>query len=545
MAYRPYPPPTPLLFGYDPVRDLPPDHLARLVEQVVEQTVQPPRRDPQCGQPPYDPRLCVKVLVYGYATGIRSSRQLERHCRESLPYLYLTRGDTPSYHTLCTARTEEGAYLEAVWEGLFAVAAAVGLPRLGRVVVDSTKIRADASPEAVVKPEEYAALQAELQRILTEAAAADAREAAAGEPGTTTLGQVVPHEQMRDILRRVRKQREPARAQDPEHADDPDGPSDPAGPGAGGAAAPPRVLPLEDAPAPSDPPPAAAAPVKPMSPKMLLRIRAGLQALQAAAAANRKHLCLTDPDARMMSEGRARQVRECHAWEVAIDNGLLVAGQTTQSNVDAPRLTPLLAAAQQHEPEGIHSVDADSGFYSGDAVAALILAGIDVCIPDPHTAADLHRGRPIGTTRARARGQIEFEYDPQHDVYRCPEGNTLAVKGRRQIKGQRLTLYRATAPCGACPQAAACLTHPAAQHRTLAVGQHAAVLAAARVRFAEPEHQERYHHRGEAVETVFGFVRAALGYTRWMLRTQAKVAMEGQWIKTAYQFRKVHLAWAG
>src|SRR5688572_24071218 len=216
MSYRRYGPPTPLLIGYDPVRDLPPDHLARLVEQVVEQTVAPPRRDPGPGQPPYDPRLCVKVLIYSYCTGVRSSRVMERHCKESLPYLYLTRGDAPSYHTLCSARTEQGPLLEAVWEGLFAVAAAVGLERLGRLVVDSTKLRADASPEAVLVRDEFAAVRAELQRILAEATVVDAQEDTVGSTGRTELGKTVAPDQMRDILRRVRKQRTAASADAPE-----------------------------------------------------------------------------------------------------------------------------------------------------------------------------------------------------------------------------------------------------------------------------------------------------------------------------------------
>ena len=49
MGYRRHGPPQPLLFGYDPVRDLPPTHLARLVEQIVEATVRPPQRDKQAG----------------------------------------------------------------------------------------------------------------------------------------------------------------------------------------------------------------------------------------------------------------------------------------------------------------------------------------------------------------------------------------------------------------------------------------------------------------------------------------------------------------
>src|SRR6476661_1084374 len=111
---------------------------------VVEEAHLPRTVSGGKGQPAFDPRLCANVLVYGYATGQRSSRQLERLCDESLPYLFLTRGDTPSYRTLCEARLQQAERLEAVWVGLFQVAAAAGLPRVGQIVVDSTKLRADA-----------------------------------------------------------------------------------------------------------------------------------------------------------------------------------------------------------------------------------------------------------------------------------------------------------------------------------------------------------------------------------------------------------------
>jgi transposase len=149
MGYRPFPPPSLLLVGYDPVRDLPTDHLARFVEQVVEETIVPPPRSPRPGQPPFDPRLSLKVLPDGSATGIRSSRQLERLCHERLPFLFLPRGDAPSSRTLCSVRVEHTDLLERVWVGLFAVADAAGMKRLGHVVIDSTKLRADASPERV------------------------------------------------------------------------------------------------------------------------------------------------------------------------------------------------------------------------------------------------------------------------------------------------------------------------------------------------------------------------------------------------------------
>jgi transposase len=531
---------------YDPVRDLPPDHLARLVEQVVEATVVPPQRTRRRGQPPYDPRLCVKVLVYGYATGVRSSRQLERPCRESLPYLLLTRGDTPSYHTLCTARTEQGAFLEAVWEGLFAVAAAVGLERLGKLVVDSTKLRADARPAAVLTRDEFGAVRAELERILSEAAQVDAREAQAGHPGRTTLGKTVPHEQMRDIRRRVRRQRRQA-GPPPEET----GGAAPTGTAGGDGADPPQenapppaasagAAPAREGPAGAPPPPEAA----PMSAKMRQRVAAGLQAIREAEADGRKHLCLTDPEARLMAGGRERRIQECYSFEVAVDEGLLVVGQSTQETTDNARLEPVVAAAQAHEPGGVTAVAGDCGYYAGDAVGRLLVAGLDLCVPDPQTAADLHRGLPIGTTQARTRGTVPFVDAPAEDVYRCPEDNILVPTQQRQHYGQRVTVYRAQAPCRPCPLAAVCLTQANAKHRTLQVGQYQEWLKAARQRFAEPEHQERYRHRGEAVETVFGFLRGTLGYVRWLLRGQEKVASEARLFKTAYQFRKVHCAWA-
>jgi transposase len=548
--YRHYTPPELLLIGYDPARDLAPDHLARLVEQVVEETVGPKPRDGGPGQPPYDPRLCVKVLIYGYATGVRSSRQLERACRESLPFLFLTRGDAPNYHTLCTSRTQEGDYLEAVWEGLFAVAAAVGLERLGRIAVDSTKFRADASPEAVLTRDEYAPVRAELERILAEAAAADAQEATPGMP-TIQLGKTVPREQMRDILRRVRQQQARTRRELSGRGEPPAGPETPSG-RVGLEMEATATLPLTDPEQAASPEPASqeepdpgkrAAQAQAMTPKMLQRVKAGLAAIQAAIEEGRKHLCLTDPDARMMFGERERGIRECHSFEVAVDHGLLVVGQTTQEGHDNTRLQPLVTAAAQHTPGGVMAVDADSGYYAGDALGKLLAAGIDTCVPDPHTAADLHRGEPAGTTRARLYGSVPFTYDATADQYQCPEGNTLVQSGKRQVKGQLLTFYRAQEPCVGCPRRAECLLYPKARHRTLGVGEYAAELAQARARFAEPEHQARYHHRGEAVETVFGFLRGALGFRRWLLRGKGKVACEGRLFKLAYQLRKVHVAW--
>lgn len=524
QGYRRHSAPQLMLFGYDPVRDLAEDHLARLVERVVEETVRPRPKGVAGGQPAYDPRLCIKVLIYGYCLGLRSSRRLEQQCRESLPYLFLTRGDTPSYRTLCTARTQEGDYLLAVWEGLFAVAAAAGVDRLGRITVDSTKLRADVSGESVVAAAEFPAVRAELERILAEAATADVAEGSETGAPTLALGRTVPHEQMRDILRRVRRQRRRDRA------------------AAGTEAEPtPPALPLPGCPA-ATPPAALDDATEPMSLVMLLRVAQGLQALNAAEAEGLKHVSLTDPEARMMTGGIDRRTQECHSWEVAVDQGLLVASQTTQCGNDNYRLEPLLEAARRHEPDGVSAVDADSGYFAGDVVGRLLETGLDTCIPDSNVAGDLHRDQPAGTIRAKSQGRVPFSYDAVADVYRCPEGNTLSPYQQRPQCGQQVTIYRAEASCRDCPLAPDCLVRPNAQHRRLQVGAYHEVLEAARERFNTPEHRERYRQRGHAVETVFGFVRGTLGFTRWALRGKDRVAAEAKLFTLAYQFRKIQTA---
>jgi transposase len=526
MTYRPHPPPMPGFFGYDPVQDLGQDHLARFVDCIVQESVHPPLKNNWHGQPQFDPRLLAKVLLYGYATGIRSSRQLERLCNESLPFLFLTRGDTPCYRTLCTFRVEQSELIEKTWISLFEVAGQAGLKRMGQITIDSTKIRADASPEAIVKQSEYQDVLSELRRILGEASTIDAAEDNQA-PGQTRLETTLSTDQMRDILRRVRKQH--SRAGKPQN--------DPADV----ACALPDVV-TEIGTDATDAASKTADPclVGAISPHMRKRIEAGIQALEAAQEEGRKHACLTDPDARMMPEGREKSIRECHAFEAAIDNELLVVGQSTNCGTDNSRLIPIVDAARIQEPDGVNAVDSDCGYFSGAGVVTLIEEGIDVCIPNTNTACDLHRGQPIGTTLSRITGKVPFQYESEQDAYTCPENNVLRLQQTRTERGQDYRIYRAERSCKGCPLRGQCGRKERGEHRTLHVLTNKAVIDAHLARFSEAEHLERYRRRAPAIETVFGFMRGVLGYVRWQLRGRQRVASEASLFNAAYQLRKIH-----
>jgi len=516
MSYREHNPPCPRLVGYDPFYDLPMDHLARLVEEVVEESLELPAKSAGPGQPGFDPRLCAKVLVYGYATGVRSSRQLEKLCDESLPYLFLTRGDTPSYRTLCSVRVEQADILERVWVGLFSVARECGMHRLGRIVVDSSKLRANTGSESVLERDEYAEMKSALKSILAEAEATDKREDSEGYAGETRTGRSVEKLQMRDIIRKVRKGLSHKERESSDVNEQDDG-----------------YTPTEDKDSVQ------------LTKRMVKRAQEAVKRIEEAEAEGLKHLSLTDPDARMMFGGVEKKVHECHSFEVAIDRdcGLLVAAEVTQVGPDQNRLTSLVESAKRNEPCGIKAVDGDSGYYRSADVAALINSGVDVCIPDPYTASELHRGLKIGSFRLSA---VVFEYDSENDRYVCAEGNTLTFRGRKKMRGDEVKAYQASRGCRLCPRYSECIAskNAKAKYKQLIVRDGCEELAAARDKFNDPEHRQRYQDRGSEVETVFGFVRGTLGYGRWLLRGSERVKCEGSLMRLGYQVRKVHQRWA-
>jgi hypothetical protein len=501
MSYQDYPSSGPLLIGYDPYRDLDGKHLARLVDRIVDEAVVVHPPPVSAGRPQFNPVLLVKILLYAYATGLRSSRQMEKYCTESLPYLLLTRGQAPSYRTLCTARIEYADLIDLCWVSLFAIAKNAGIKRLGRIDVDSTKFKADVGPESVIKSDDFDAFHLALSNIVAEAEHQDTMEDAEGYAGNTLLEKNVGTDQMREIIRKVRKSKTNKQEDDGAKPDD-----------------------LH------------------LGPRMIGRVKTAITALEAAKLTGQKHLSLTDTDAQMMGEGRNKKIQECHSFEAAVDNGLLVAAQTSQSLSDNDRLVGLVNKAKEQEPDGVSNVVADSGYFRGDDICALENEGIHTCIPDPFTACDVRRGLSVGTTRSLIGSKVEMTYDERRDLYSCPRGNILAFTYQTQISGQLVRRYRAQQSCDDCPLKAQCLTQTKAKHRTLKVAVHRQEIRAILARFNDPEQKERYHDRGKNVETIFAFCRTVLNFNRWMLRGATKVAAEGTLLKAAYQIRKVHTA---
>ena len=175
MALRDYQPTQGHLFWSPPQDVLPKDHLCFIVDELVEQLDLSalPDRSKTPGSPAYDPRILIKVLLYGYATGTFSSRQLMRACQEQLPYTFLTRQQYPDHRTISDFRKDNREFINDAFRQVVRVAAGLGMVKLGTVALDSTRIRANASREATIKTDR---IEDEISRALDEAIALDKEE---------------------------------------------------------------------------------------------------------------------------------------------------------------------------------------------------------------------------------------------------------------------------------------------------------------------------------------------------------------------------------
>ena len=183
-GYRSYRPDQDLLLPPS-LRDwLPENHLVYFVSDMVDQLDLTKieavyKKDPR-GQPPYDPRLMTKLLVYGYCIGVFSSRKIRKRLEEDVPFRVLAAGNVPDFRTISDFRKIHLDAFSGLFEQVLAMALEAGAMKLGRVSLDGTKIKANASKHKAMSygrmKEKEQQLKAEVQQLLEQAAAADAAE---------------------------------------------------------------------------------------------------------------------------------------------------------------------------------------------------------------------------------------------------------------------------------------------------------------------------------------------------------------------------------
>jgi len=149
---------------------LPPEHLAQFVVFVIAQLdlSEIYQKYAPLGAPPYAPEILLGLLFYGYATGVFSSRQIEKKSKESIPFRFIAGGYEPDHSTIADFRKENLAEIKELFVQILVVAIELGMLELGNISLDGTKIHADASKSKAISYKRLLELEPQLQAEVEE-----------------------------------------------------------------------------------------------------------------------------------------------------------------------------------------------------------------------------------------------------------------------------------------------------------------------------------------------------------------------------------------
>src|ERR1700687_3626689 len=165
---------------------LPEQHLARFVVEVVEgldlRAMSHSYRG--SGSACYHPTVLLSILVYGYATGVFSSRKLERATYDSVAFRFIAGNEHPDHDTIATFRRRFLKQIEGLFVEVLKLAREMGVLKLGTVALDGTKIHANASRHSALSYEHAGKIEEQLKSevadLMARAEAADQAEVADG-----------------------------------------------------------------------------------------------------------------------------------------------------------------------------------------------------------------------------------------------------------------------------------------------------------------------------------------------------------------------------
>src|SRR6202522_2656076 len=186
---------------------LPEKHLARFIGEVIDglDLGRMSGAYRGSGSASYHPRMLLGLLVYGYATGVFSSRKLERATYDSVAFRFIAANDDPDHDTIATFRRRFLKEIGKLFVDVLKLAREMGVLQMGTIGLDGTKIHADASRHSALSYEHAGKIEAQLKAEVVDLMARAEAAAAADIPD----GMSIPDELARreERLRRIAEAR--------------------------------------------------------------------------------------------------------------------------------------------------------------------------------------------------------------------------------------------------------------------------------------------------------------------------------------------------
>jgi len=433
--FREWTPDQHYLFPPSPQEWLPQDHLVYFLMDVSQQIdITPILEDydsEKGGQPPFHPRMMLVLLLYAYCVGVFSSRKIMARCETDVAFRVIVGDDLPDFRRIAEFRRRHLAHMQSLFLEVLSLCREAGLLKVGRLALDGTKVKANASRHKAMSYDRMTAeeerLQQEIDELLAKAQAADeADDARHGDARGDELPDELARRETR--LAKIREAKaaleEQARQKAAAHAEK-----------LASEGRTPRNDPDEAVPKPKD------------------------------------QRNFTDPESKIMKTSNKGFDQCGNAQAVANEDQIIVAADVTDQANDSRQVEPMVEQTLENldevgVEENIGAFTADAGYFSEENVQAL---DANERIEEAYIATgrlkhheqvpDAPKGRPpkdLTTKEKMARKlrtkQGRAEYARRKAVIEPPFGQIKHCRGFRQFLLRGLEQMR-------CEWKLVCLTH--------------------------------------------------------------------------------------
>jgi transposase len=487
---------------------IPEGHPVRLFEEILSGlswATWEDKYDGARGQPPIHPRIVAGVILYGLSRGVRSSRQLEYLLGHNTDFMWLAEGRRIDHSTICDFRTKFRDPLKDQFRQICQIALTMGVARLNEVALDGTRIKANNGRFETLTAEgietRLVALDAEIERMLQEAEAADAREGKLFDTGESS--QKLPAG-LADVKARQQQLQ-----------------------------------------------------------KALEKVRAADQARRAEGIDPKKNpaqIPTTDSDSRVLPNkegGYAPNYTPIATTDV--HGGFILDDDVLAGTCEHVTTIPSMDRLEENFGSFPEAALADGAHATGPNMEGMEKRGIEFYSHVPsapsseaNPAVREDPTQPVPESeweklpknpQTKKLDKSAFIYNEEQDAYYCPQGKKLSYqekKSKVDAEGNRtyFNVYRSEA-CDGCPLATACCSEKAKRGRSVSRDEHEKRRREFAAKMSREESQARYRKRFHAAETPFGIIKRIMNVRQFLLRGLEKVKTEWRWVCTGYNLAKL------
>lgn len=418
------------------------------------------------GQHAYHPRLLLRLLMWGMANRIVSTRKIEIQTHRDVSFIYLAGGQRPDFRTLARFRRRNAKKIEGLFKDTVMLCARMGMVKLGHVALDGTKLKANTSKHKAMSygrmKQDEKRLEKEIEELMRQAEAADSEEDKVFGEDKNSYNLPEELQRREDRLAKIRELREELEQEKREEQH--------------------------------------------------------LKGKRPPVVEDKEQRSFADREARMMLMKRG-EFDYAYNAQAGTDEGhsVIVAADLSNEASDTGHLPEAVEEVRElrqelgKTEEETTEMTEDSGYFSveniqqeGNGIELLIASGRE----DKNEAGD---------KRDEVYSVEKFTHIKDSDSWRCPGGRLLEREKSYGRKGRpKLRRYICT-DCEGCPLRIRCLK-AGVERRLLLVKRKQLIRADMRARLKDPAKQAVYRKRKWVAEQVFGQIKEGLGFRGFTVR---------------------------